>query len=83
MSERKTLDDLGWRGGLQFARTIGRAKLAKTAPIYPGKWAELVAVRENTIDVWIEPATRAFSFDEIEKVEFTPQQLSDFLNRAR
>ena len=84
MSDLKSMDDHGWKGGLVFAKTIGQVKLAKTAIVYAGRWVDLVDFhpRHKQVEVYISPAPRYFSWDEVEAFKFTPDQMQALLDKT-
>ena len=76
-----TLEDAGWRGGLEFARFVGRVKLAETAQVYSGRWVDLVGANADGVVVFIWPTKRYLDWDEVTHFKFTADEFRASINQ--
>ena len=77
-----TLEDAGWRGGLEFTRVVGRVKLSETARVYSGRWVDLVGTSADGVVVFIWPTKRYLNWDEVTHFKFTADEFRLSINQS-
>ena len=75
----RTLEDAGWKGGLEFARITGRVKLSQNADLYPGRWVDFVEANADGVVVFIHPARRFLRWDEVTEFRLTTRAFREII----